>query len=219
MDQHFLKSYVDLLIQTCHRRGAHAMGGMAAQIPIRDDPAANEAAMARVRADKLREAHAGHDGTWIAHPGLAPIAIEAFDSVMRGPNQLGVTRADVNVTAADLLQLPPGADHRGRPARLHPRRRAVHRGLAARQRLRAAVQPDGGRGDRGDLPRPAVAVAAPRCAHRATGSTITVERFDRLLTDELDRIHARSRAARLAARRVPDRRAPVRAHDQERDFR
>ena len=69
MDRHFLKSYVDLLIKTCHRRGAHAMGGMAAQIPIRDDPAANEAAMARVRADKLREAHAGHDGTWIAHPG------------------------------------------------------------------------------------------------------------------------------------------------------
>ena len=74
MERHFLKSYVDLLIKTCHRRGAHAMGGMAAQIPIRDDPAANEAAMARVRADKLREAHAGHDGTWIAHPGLAAIA-------------------------------------------------------------------------------------------------------------------------------------------------
>ena len=69
MERHFLKSYVELLIQTCHRRGAHAMGGMAAQIPIRDDPQANEAAMARVRADKLREARAGHDGTWIAHPG------------------------------------------------------------------------------------------------------------------------------------------------------
>src|SRR6516165_1471056 len=78
MERHFLKSYVDLLIQTCHRRGAHAMGGMAAQIPIRDDRRANEAAMARVRADKLREAHAGHDGTWIAHPGLAEIAREPF---------------------------------------------------------------------------------------------------------------------------------------------
>src|ERR1700680_1693321 len=103
MDRHFLKSYVDLLIKTCHRRGAHAMGGMAAQIPIRDDPQANEAAMARVRADKLREARAGHDGTWIAHPGLATIAREAFDAVMTGPNQLGVLRAEVNVTPQDLL--------------------------------------------------------------------------------------------------------------------
>ncbi|MCE7903245.1 MAG: malate synthase A, partial [Gammaproteobacteria bacterium PRO9] len=77
MDRHFLKSYVDLLIRTCHRRGAHAMGGMAAQIPIKNDPAANEAAMARVEADKLREARAGHDGTWIAHPGLADIALKA----------------------------------------------------------------------------------------------------------------------------------------------
>ena len=108
MERHFLKSYVDLLIKTCHRRGAHAMGGMAAQIPIRDDPAANEAAMARVRADKLREAHAGHDGTWIAHPGLAAIAREAFDSVMHGPNQLSIARADVNVGALDLLKVPEG---------------------------------------------------------------------------------------------------------------
>jgi malate synthase len=109
MDRHFLKSYVDLLIKTCHRRGAHAMGGMAAQIPIRDDPAANEAAMAKVRADKQREARAGHDGTWIAHPGLAPVALEAFDSVMRGANQLGVLREEVQVGAADLLQRPEGA--------------------------------------------------------------------------------------------------------------
>src|SRR2546429_1006722 len=98
MERHFLKSYVDLLIKTCHRRGAHAMGGMAAQIPIRDDPQANEAAMARARADKLREARAGHDGTWIAHPGLAQIAREPFDAPMPGPNQLGVLRAEVDVT-------------------------------------------------------------------------------------------------------------------------
>jgi malate synthase len=109
MDCHFLKSYVDLLIKTCHRRGAHAMGGMAAQIPIRDDAAANEAAMVKVRADKLREARAGHDGTWIAHPGLAPVALEAFNGVMTGPNQLGVLRDDVQVSAADLLQCPQGA--------------------------------------------------------------------------------------------------------------
>ena len=85
MDTPFLKSYVDLLIQTCHRRGAHAIGGMAAQIPIRGDPQANEAAMLKVRTDKLREARAGHDGTWIAHPALAPIATEVFDAVMNGP--------------------------------------------------------------------------------------------------------------------------------------
>src|SRR5438309_3222124 len=108
MERHFLKSYVDLLIKTCHRRGAHAMGGMAAQIPIRDDPQANEAAMARVRADKLREARAGRGGRWIAHPGLAGIAREAFDAVMRGPNQLQVLRAEVNVTAKDLLSVPEG---------------------------------------------------------------------------------------------------------------
>ena len=103
MDRHFLKSYVDLLIQTCHRRGAHAMGGMAAQIPIRHDHTANELALARVRADKLREVNAGHDGTWIAHPGLAATALAAFDSVMSGPNQIDVKRADVNVSVADLL--------------------------------------------------------------------------------------------------------------------
>jgi malate synthase len=106
MDRHFLKSYVDLLIKTCHRRGAHAMGGMAAQIPIRDDPAANEAAMTKVRADKLREFAAGHDGTWIAHPGLAPIAQSAFERA--APNQLYVARDEVNVTAEDLLRVPQG---------------------------------------------------------------------------------------------------------------
>lgn len=108
MDRHFLQSYVNLLIRTCHRRGAHAMGGMAAQIPIKNDPEANAAAMARVRADKSREANAGHDGTWIAHPGLADIALEAFDAVMKGPNQLQVLREDAAVTAADLLQVPDG---------------------------------------------------------------------------------------------------------------
>jgi malate synthase len=108
MDCHFLKSYVALLIQTCHRRGAYAMGGMAAQIPIRNDTAANEAAMARVLADKQREVAAGHDGTWIAHPGLAPIAYATFDAA-HAPNQLKVLRADVQVSAADLLRIPEGS--------------------------------------------------------------------------------------------------------------
>jgi len=108
MDRHFLNSYVQLLIKTCHRRGAHAMGGMAAQIPIKNDSKANAEAMAKVLADKEREANAGHDGTWIAHPGLADIAMQAFGSVMDGPNQLGVLRTDVAISADDLLKVPSG---------------------------------------------------------------------------------------------------------------
>jgi malate synthase len=108
MDKHFLKSYVDLLIQTCHRRGIHAMGGMAAQIPIKNDPTANEKALEKVRQDKLREVRAGHDGTWVAHPGLVPIAKEVFDAHMKEANQIGRPREDVRVTAKDLLAVPQG---------------------------------------------------------------------------------------------------------------
>jgi malate synthase len=108
MDRHFLKSYVDLLIQTCHRRGIHAMGGMAAQIPIKSDPEANERALNKVRDDKLREVRAGHDGTWVAHPGLVPVAKRVFDEHMPQPNQLSRLREEVAVTAADLLKLPEG---------------------------------------------------------------------------------------------------------------
>lgn len=99
----FLKAYSELLIQTCHRRGAFAMGGMAAQIPIKDDAEANDQALAKVRADKEREAGAGHDGTWVAHPGLIPIAMGIFDAHLKGANQLSVKREDVAVSAADLL--------------------------------------------------------------------------------------------------------------------
>jgi malate synthase len=105
----FLRAYSELLIRTCHRRGAHAMGGMAAQIPIAGDAEANAAALARVLADKEREAGAGHDGTWVAHPGLIPIAREVFDARMPGANQvLSRPREDVEVSAADLLAVPPG---------------------------------------------------------------------------------------------------------------
>ncbi len=104
----FLKAYSELLIKTCHRRGALAMGGMAAQIPINNDTAANDAAMARVRADKQREANAGHDGTWVAHPGLIGIALAEFDPVMPGPNQLDRLREDVAVSAQDLIATPAG---------------------------------------------------------------------------------------------------------------
>ncbi|PJJ97538.1 malate synthase A [Lysobacteraceae bacterium NML91-0213] len=103
MEQPFLKAYSELLIQTCHRRGAHAMGGMAAQIPIAGDPEANEAAMARVRADKLREVTAGHDGTWVAHPGLIALARGIFDERMPTPHQHHFAREDVLVGRDDLI--------------------------------------------------------------------------------------------------------------------
>jgi malate synthase len=197
MERPFLKSYVDLLIHTCHRRGAHAIGGMAAQIPIRDDPAANEAAMARVRADKLREARAGHDGTWIAHPGLAAIAREPFDAVMRGPNQLSVLRADVEVTASDLVAIPEGA--------------ITEEGL--RNCIRVGVQylESWLRGN-GCVPLYHLmedAATAEICraqlwqclrhgARTRDGAEVTLARFDRLLHSELDRIHGEVGASRLA---------------------
>lgn len=105
----FMRAYSRLVIRACHRRGAHAMGGMAAQIPIKGDPARNDEAMARVRADKEREATDGHDGTWVAHPALVPIAKEVFDRLMPGPNQVASGKqADFVATAADLLASPPG---------------------------------------------------------------------------------------------------------------
>jgi malate synthase len=103
-----MRAYCLNVIKVCHRRGAHAMGGMAAQIPIKNDPAANEAALAKVLADKEREATDGHDGTWVAHPGLVPIALKAFDKHMPQANQISRQREDVNVTAAELLQPPQG---------------------------------------------------------------------------------------------------------------
>ena len=109
MEQPFLRSYVELLIHTCHRRGIHAMGGMAAQIPIRNDAQANEKAMERVRQDKLREVRAGHDGTWVAHPGLVPVARAVFDEHMKSENQIRPpAEAKSAITAQDLLELPQG---------------------------------------------------------------------------------------------------------------
>ncbi len=108
MGKAFLGAYSLKLIQTCHRRGAFAMGGMAAQIPIKNDPAANDAAFAKVRADKEREASAGHDGTWVAHPDLVPVAMEVFDRLMPTPNQLDRALADLQVSQADLLQVHEG---------------------------------------------------------------------------------------------------------------
>ena len=157
-----------LLIKTCHRRGVHAMGGMAAQIPIKNDPAANEAALAKVRADKLREVqrrprrHLGRASR--ARPDRAA---RSSTSTCRAPNQLDRKRDDVQRRPrADLLRVPDGRDHRGRAPPQHQRRHPVPRGLAARHRLRAALQPDGRRGDRRDLARAGLAVDPPRRAAR-----------------------------------------------------
>ncbi|MBK8940142.1 MAG: malate synthase A [Polyangiaceae bacterium] len=109
MEQPMMRAYTQLVVKTCHRRGAFAMGGMAAQIPVKNDPAANEAALAKVRADKLREVKDGHDGTWVAHPGLVPIARAIFDEGLAGRvNQLDVARAEFETTAAALVQTPTG---------------------------------------------------------------------------------------------------------------
>ncbi len=108
MSKAFLAAYSALLIKTCHKRGCFAIGGMAAQIPNRKDPDANEAAFAKVRADKEREARNGHDGTWVAHPDLVPVAMKIFNDMMPTPNQLYVTRDDVNVGQKDLLEVHDG---------------------------------------------------------------------------------------------------------------
>ncbi len=188
MESHFLKSYVTLLIRTCHRRGAHAMGGMAAQIPIRNDLAANEAAMKKVAADKQREANAGHDGTWIAHPGLADIARSAFDSVMPGPNQVDRPLSDVQITADDLLRVPTG--------------QITEDGL--RHNIRVGVQyleawlRGNGCVPLYDLMEDAATAEISRAQiwqwiHHSCktqdGQVITTDRFERLLTEELARIH------------------------------
>ena len=198
MERPFLKSYVDLLIRTCHRRGAHAMGGMAAQIPIRDDAQANALAMARVRADKLREARAGHDGTWIAHPGLATIAREAFDEVMTGPNQLAVRREEVKVSARDLLAVPEG--------------QITEAGVRGCIRVGVQYLESWLRGN-GCVPLYHLmedAATAEICraqlwqwlhhgARTSDGVPVSVARFDRLLTEELSRIHEEVGAERLTA--------------------
>jgi malate synthase len=107
MTTHFMRSYSLRCIKTCHRRNIFAMGGMAAQIPIKNNPQANDEALAKVRADKEREARDGHDGTWVAHPGLVPLALEAFDAVMPGPNQIERKLEPVRVEAKDLLDFGP----------------------------------------------------------------------------------------------------------------
>lgn len=104
----FMQAYSLLAIQTCHKRGVHCIGGMAAQIPVKNDPQANEEAMNKVRADKLREVRNGHDGTWVAHPGLVPVAKEVFDEHMPAANQVGRQLTGIRITQKELLEVPEG---------------------------------------------------------------------------------------------------------------
>ncbi len=108
MKTHFMSAYSQLVIQTCHKRGVHAMGGMAAQIPIKNDPTANQKAIEKVRNDKLTEVKNGHDGTWVAHPGLVEVAMAVFDEHMPEKNQISNKREDFKATASDLVKPPVG---------------------------------------------------------------------------------------------------------------
>ena len=135
MDRHFLNSYVLLLIETCHRRGIHAMGGMAAQIPIKNDPAANETALEKVRQDKLREVRAGHDGTWVAHPGLVPVAKEIFDTYMKTPNQISRRLSELRNHRRGLARGAGRGNHGSRSSLEHRRGPPVSGRVAQGQRL------------------------------------------------------------------------------------
>jgi malate synthase len=189
MDKAFLNAYVQLLIKTCHRRGVHAMGGMAAQIPIKDDAAKNEEALAKVRADKLREVKSGHDGTWVAHPGLVSIARDVFDAHMKSKNQLDVKREDVNIGRADLLEVTPGT--------------RTENGL--RHNVRVGIQyieswlRGVGCVPIYNLMEDAATAEISRAQvwqwirHQAKlddGSTVSVDRFRTVVTEEMDRVRA-----------------------------
>ena len=164
----FMHAYTELLVQTCHKRGAFAMGGMAAQIPSRKDEEANKEALAAAKADKEREAKAGFDGTWVAHPDVVSTAKAAFDEVLGDkPNQIDKQRPDVerDARAAARRGVHPRRDHRGGPAQRRLGRLPVHLVLARRPRRRGHQQPDGGRRHGGDLPLADLAVDQARQVH------------------------------------------------------
>jgi malate synthase len=207
MEQPCMRAYAQLAIRTCHRRGAHAIGGMAAQIPIKNDPAANERALDKVRADKLREVRDGHDGTWVAHPGLVPVAREIFEAHMSSANQLDRLRDDVHVTADDLLRVPTGT--------------RTDEGL--RQNVRVGVQYiEAWLRGVGCVPlyhlmEDAATAEISRAQvwqwihHHArlddTGVTVTAELLERILDDEIARLTTELGAERLGTGRFSQARA------------
>ena len=151
----FMRAYTELLVRSCHRRGAHAIGGMAAFIPSRTDPEVNEIALAKVREDKERESGDGFDGTWVAHPDLVPVATEVFDARARRAAEPGRAaargrRRRRRAAAAARLRRPRRHGHRRRAARERLGRRPLPRRVAARHRRGRDRQPDGGRRHRRD---------------------------------------------------------------------
>ncbi|MBI4273189.1 MAG: malate synthase A [Rhizobiales bacterium] len=203
MGKAFLGAYAALLVKTCHRRGAFAMGGMAAQIPVKGDAAANKTAFAKVQADKEREVREGHDGTWVAHPALVPVAKEVFDRLMPGPNQLGKLRADVQVTRDQLLQLHDGTK--------------TEEGF--RLNIRVGVQYiEAWLSGRGAVPiynlmEDAATAEISRAqiwqwlkygATLDTGVKVTSEFFDRALKEEMERVKTEIGAKAFAAGRFPE---------------
>jgi malate synthase len=203
MGKAFLKAYSELLIKTCHRRGAFAMGGMAAQIPDRKNPRVNEEAFAKVRADKEREARAGHDGTWVAHPDLVPVAREVFDALMPQPNQLGKMRDDVKVGQKELLEVHDGT--------------RTEEGL--RQNIRVGVQYiEAWLRGRGAVPlynlmEDAATAEISRSqiwqqihfqARLSDGQAVTKALFDKLLAEEMERVKGEVGAEAYAAGRFPE---------------
>ena len=206
MDKAFLDAYVTLLIETCHRRGVHAMGGMAAQIPIKNDPAKNEQALAKVRADKLREVTKGHDGTWVAHPGLVPIAKAIFDEHMpqknqldkKGPSTRSETSAVAKVTREDLLR--PHSGKRTETGLRHNIRVGIQY-LEAWLRGQGCVPIY-------DLMEDAATAEISRAQvwqwihHQAPlddGSVVDAKRFERTVSDEMKRIEQEVGGARFAS--------------------
>jgi malate synthase len=203
MEQPNMRAYTQLAVRTCHRRGAHAIGGMAAQIPIKQDPDANERALDKVKADKLREVNDGHDGTWVAHPGLVALARDTFLARMTGPNQLGRMREDVRVSAADLLQVPTGT-RTEEGLRLNVRvgvqyLEAWLRGMGCVPLYHLMED-----AATAEISRTQIWQWLRHGAALADGRAVTRELLDRVLAEELQRIEREIGVARFQGGRFPE---------------
>jgi malate synthase len=203
MGKAFLKAYSELLIRTCHRRGAFAMGGMAAQIPDRRNPEINEAALQKVRADKEREAKAGHDGTWVAHPDLVPVANGVFDQFMPRPNQLDTMRQDVTVGQRELLEVHQGTRTE---AGLRENIRVGVQYIEAWLRGRGAVPLYNLMEDAAtaEISRSQIWQQLHFNAALEDGQKVTRELFDRCLGEEMERVRGEVGADAYAAGRFPE---------------
>ncbi|SEG54824.1 malate synthase A [Bosea lathyri] len=203
MTKAFLRAYSLLLIKTCHRRGAFAMGGMAAQIPIKNNPEANAAAFAKVKADKEREAGDGHDGTWVAHPDLVPVAMEVFDRLMPQANQLDKMRGDVEVGTKDLLEVHQGT--RSEEGFRENIRIGVQY-LEAWLRGRGAVPIYNMMEDAAtaEISRAQIWQFVAYGVEVDGGTKVTADLFKRCLTEEMERVKGEVGAENYAKGRFPD---------------